>query len=113
MTPQELYRNGRLREAITALGEELRKSPLDVKRRTFLFELLCFAGEYGRAEKQLTVLADSRQDAAFRAMLRPPTAETCSRMKSIQRFATSGSHSLRFTNNSPMAKGVDVCALMV
>ena len=64
MTPQELYRNGRLREAITALGEELRKSPLDVKRRTFLFELLLFAGEYSRAEKQLDVLGGAGADAA-------------------------------------------------
>ena len=26
-------------------------------QRTFLFELLCFSGEYARAEKQLSVLA--------------------------------------------------------
>ena len=61
MTPTELYRNGKLAEAIKALGEELRSNPLDAKRRTFLFELLCFAGEYDRAEKQLDVLAN--QDA--------------------------------------------------
>jgi type VI secretion system protein ImpE len=58
MTPQELYRAGELGQAIKALGEELRSNPLDAKRRTFLFELLCFAGEYDRAEKQLDVLAD-------------------------------------------------------
>jgi type VI secretion system protein ImpE len=69
MTPQELYRNGRLREAITALGEELRKNPLDAKRRTFLFELLLFAGEYDRAEKQLEVLAGARADAAAGTLL--------------------------------------------
>jgi type VI secretion system protein ImpE len=64
MTPLELYRSGELREAIKALGEELRKTPLDAKRRTFLFELLCFAGEYDRAEKQLDVLAgQSPKDA--------------------------------------------------
>ena len=57
MTPQELYRAGELDQAITALGEELRSYPLDAKRRTFLFELLCFAGQYDRAEKQLDVLA--------------------------------------------------------
>ncbi len=60
MTPQELYQAGELDQAITALGEELRSYPLDAKRRTFLFELLCFAGQYDRAEKQLDVLA--RQD---------------------------------------------------
>lgn len=56
MTPQDLYRAGELEQAIKALGEELRSNPLDAKRRTFLFELLCFAGEYDRAEKQLDVL---------------------------------------------------------
>jgi type VI secretion system protein ImpE len=69
MTPQELYRNGRLREAITALGDELRKNPLDAKRRTFLFELLLFAGEYDRAEKQLEVLAGAGADAAAGTLL--------------------------------------------
>jgi type VI secretion system protein ImpE len=69
MTPQELYRNGRLREAITALGDELRKNPLDARRRTFLFELLLFAGEYDRAEKQLEVLAGAGADAAAGTLL--------------------------------------------
>jgi protein involved in temperature-dependent protein secretion len=44
MTPLELYRAGELREAIKALGEELRKTPLDAKRRTFLFELFVSRG---------------------------------------------------------------------
>jgi type VI secretion system protein ImpE len=44
MTPLELYRAGQLGQAIKALGEELRSFPLDVKRRNFLFGLLCFAG---------------------------------------------------------------------
>jgi type VI secretion system protein ImpE len=69
MTPQELYRTGRLREAITVLGEELRKTPLDVKRRTFLFELLLFAGEYDRAEKQLDVLTGVGADASAGTLL--------------------------------------------
>jgi type VI secretion system protein ImpE len=57
MTALELYRAGELSAAIKVLGDELRSNPLDAKRRTFLFELLCFAGEYDRAEKQLDVLA--------------------------------------------------------
>jgi type VI secretion system protein ImpE len=69
MTPQELYRDGRLREAITALGEEMRKNPLDARRRTFLFELLVFAGEYDRAEKQLEVLVGAGADAAAGTLL--------------------------------------------
>ncbi len=63
MTVQELFRAGKLNEAIQALGAEVRDRPSDVQRRTFLFELLCFAGEYSRAGKHLTVLADSSPDA--------------------------------------------------
>jgi type VI secretion system protein ImpE len=69
MDALSLYKAGQLREAIEALGDELKKQPLDTKRRTFLFELLCFAGEYDRAEKQLNVLSDSSPEAASGAML--------------------------------------------
>lgn len=69
MTPLALYREGKLREAIKALGEELRSNPLDAKRRTFLFELLLFAGEYDRAEKQLDLLAGAGAEAAAGTLL--------------------------------------------
>ena len=69
MTPTELFRAGRLQEAIEALGEEVRNNPLDAKRRTFLFELLCFAGDYDRAEKHLSILADNSQSAGMGALL--------------------------------------------
>jgi type VI secretion system protein ImpE len=59
MTAQELYKAGRLSEALTALSAEVRDNPSDAKRRTFLFELLCFAGEYARADKQLEVLGQA------------------------------------------------------
>jgi type VI secretion system protein ImpE len=65
----ELYRAGKLDEAIQTLGASLRDNPTDSQRRTFLFELLCFAGEYERAEKQLDALAQggtSAQLGAFR-----------------------------------------------
>jgi type VI secretion system protein ImpE len=63
MNPQELYRAGRLSDAIKALSAELRDNPTDVRRRTFLFELLCFAGEYERADKQLEVLSQAGPDS--------------------------------------------------
>lgn len=69
MDAAALYRAGQLTPAIEALGMELRKQPTDTKRRTFLFELLCFAGEYDRALKQLDILADSSKDAGAGAML--------------------------------------------
>jgi type VI secretion system protein ImpE len=69
MTPLALYREGKLREAIKALGEELKSNPLDAKRRTFLFELLLFSGEYDRAEKQLDLLAGANAEAAAGTLL--------------------------------------------
>jgi type VI secretion system protein ImpE len=58
VTPKELFKEGKVREAIQALTAYLRDRPSDAAQRTFLFELLCFAGEFTRAEKQLAVLAD-------------------------------------------------------
>ncbi len=69
MNPRELFRSGRLDEAIEALGVELRNDPADAQRRIFLFELLCFAGNYARAEKQLDVLAQRGADAAMGTLL--------------------------------------------
>jgi type VI secretion system protein ImpE len=69
MNAAELYKAGRPEEAIKALGDGLRDDPTDVRRRTFLFELLCFMGEYDRAEKQLDVLAQRGKDAEAGALL--------------------------------------------
>jgi type VI secretion system protein ImpE len=69
MKAQELFRAGKLDEAVQALSAELRDNPADAKRRTFLFELLCFSGEYQRAEKQLDVLASDGRAAEMGALL--------------------------------------------
>jgi len=69
MTSKQLFQSGKLDEAIAALGGELRDNPTDAQRRTFLFELLCFAGEYDRAEKHLNLLADQNQQAKMGAIL--------------------------------------------
>ena len=66
---RELYRDGKLDEAIEALGAEVRDNPSDAQRRTFLFELLCFAGKYDRAEKQLGVLAQGGKDAQMGTLI--------------------------------------------
>ena len=57
VTTRELFESGKLNQAIEALGAELREHPTDSQRRTFLFELLCFSGNWDRADKQLDVLA--------------------------------------------------------
>ena len=64
-----LYRAGKLDEAIQALGASLRDNPGDTRGRTFLFELLCFAGEYDRAEKHLDALAQGGKNAQLGALL--------------------------------------------
>lgn len=69
MSVQELFRAGKLQEAIQLLGTEVRDHPDDHQRRTFLFELLCFAGEFSRAEKHLTLLSDTTPDAEMGALL--------------------------------------------
>jgi type VI secretion system protein ImpE len=65
----QLLQAGRLKEAVQALNVELRNHPADTKRRTFLFELLCFSGEYDRAEKQLDLLAEAGPNSEMGALL--------------------------------------------
>lgn len=69
MNAQQLYQNGRLDEAIEVLSAVLRDDPTAVRQRTFLFELLCFAGDYDRAEKQLNFIAHSTPDAGVGSLV--------------------------------------------
>ena len=58
--PGELYKEGKLTDAVQAATEEVKQQPTDTDRRWLLCELLCFAGELARAEGQLETLV--RQD---------------------------------------------------
>jgi len=69
MTTKQLFDAGKVREAEKQLTAYLRDHPTDLGQRTFLFELLCFSGDYGRAEKQLTVLSQGSRDAELGAIL--------------------------------------------
>ena len=69
MTAQSLFQAGRLDDAIESLNGELRSNPTDAQRRTFLFELLCFAGNYDRAAKQLDILSQGSKQAAMGTLL--------------------------------------------
>lgn len=62
-TAKDLFEAGKLAEAIEALTGEVKSNPTDTSRRTFLFELLCFAGEWDRAEKQLDVIGHQSAQA--------------------------------------------------
>jgi type VI secretion system protein ImpE len=65
MTAQDLFKAGKLTEAISALTSQLRDNPADQRSRTFLFELLCFAGDYDRADKQLNILEQEGSKDSF------------------------------------------------
>jgi type VI secretion system protein ImpE len=65
MDAQQLFKAGKLTEAISALTAQLRDNPADLKSRTFLFELLCFNGDYDRAEKQLNILEEEGSKDSF------------------------------------------------
>lgn len=69
MNPQQLFQAGKLDEAIQALSAEVRDNPQDVKRRTFLFELLCFAGDLARAEKHLDLAAQGSHTSEMGGLL--------------------------------------------
>jgi type VI secretion system protein ImpE len=68
-TARQLFQAGQLNEALRALAAEVRDNPADARRRTFLFELLCFSGEYDRAEKHLNILADGNKQTEMGAIL--------------------------------------------
>jgi type VI secretion system protein ImpE len=54
---KELFDAGELQAAIDELTREVKAHPADAKRRVFLFELLSFAGDWDRAERQINVIA--------------------------------------------------------
>jgi type VI secretion system protein ImpE len=66
---KELFDAGQVREAAKEITNYLRDHPMDVAQRTFLFELLCFSGDYARAEKQLGVLAQGNADRELGAVM--------------------------------------------
>jgi type VI secretion system protein ImpE len=66
---KQLFEAGKVREAAQELTACVRERPTDVAARTFLFELLCFSGEYERAERQLNALARGSKDAEMGAII--------------------------------------------
>jgi type VI secretion system protein ImpE len=79
MNAREHYEAGDLKAAIAAQTEEVKKHPADSARRGFLSELLCFSGEWERADKQLDLLGTQDPQAMvgialFRHLLRAEQA---------------------------------------
>lgn len=56
MSASDLFKAGQLDEAIAAQIDEVKRNPGDHARRLFLFELLSFAGEWERAERQIAAI---------------------------------------------------------
>lgn len=62
MTAKELFDAGKLSAAIDQLNQDIKANPRDSRGRIFLFELLCFAGDFERAERQLGTIAQLSGD---------------------------------------------------
>ncbi len=56
MDASELFRAGKLQEAIAAQLAAVKASPADQAKRLFLFELLAFSGDLERARRQLDAM---------------------------------------------------------
>lgn len=62
---KELFDAGNLQAAIDELTSEVKANPTDSKKRIFLFELLAFAGDWDRAERQVKVIANQSMEAGL------------------------------------------------
>jgi len=67
MSAQEHFAAGRLAAAIEAQVQAVKSAPLDGGKRTFLFELLAFAGELDRADKQLAAIGAEASEKGWAA----------------------------------------------
>jgi len=87
MVAKELLAAGRLSETLELLNREVRTAPADLRKRTLLFEALCFIGDYERAGRQLDVIAqlDERSVAGAHLYLNVLAAE-----RSRQRLLSDG-----------------------
>jgi len=68
MNASELYKAGRLNEAIEAQVREVKASPADQSKRLFLFELLFFAGDLDRARRQIEAIIYDDRDLQLAVM---------------------------------------------
>jgi type VI secretion system protein ImpE len=63
MDAKELIRAGKLQEARIRLTEEVKASPSDASKRTLLFQVLAFCGEWDKADRHLDLLAERNPQA--------------------------------------------------
>ena len=65
MGAKELLDQHHLSAAISELNQDIKRHPTDARLRTFLFELLCFAGDYERAQRQLDVIGHQNEQVGI------------------------------------------------
>lgn len=65
LTAKVLLDAGELQAAIEELTHKVKANPTDVAQRIFLFELLLFAGDWDRAERQIDVIAHQSVEAGL------------------------------------------------
>src|SRR4051812_44308401 len=61
MTPEELLKQGKLDDCLTAVEKQIRANPADPKLRVLLFQVLAVMGQWDRAQTQLQVAAGMNQ----------------------------------------------------
>jgi type VI secretion system protein ImpE len=110
MGAKELFDAGNLSGAIEQLTQDVKSNPRELKSRIFLFELLCFAGEFQRAERQLDAIAQTSGDVkvemgaqAYRSALQ---AEMSRRA-----FLTSSKRTPKFFSEPPVYAALHIEAV--
>src|SRR5215213_5777000 len=65
ITAKEMLDAGKLQAAIDELTSRVKANPADTQQRISLFELLLFAGDWDRAERQVDVIAHQSMEAGL------------------------------------------------
>lgn len=69
MKAKEYFETGHLAEAIDAASAAVKANPMDMNARGFLCELLCFAGNFDRADMQLDAIGKMDAQAMMGVLL--------------------------------------------
>lgn len=94
MTAKELFRAGRLDDAIAAQVEAVKAAPTDLGLRTFLFELYAFSGDIERAERQLKFI----ESQSTELMLATGAFRQCLEAEQVRRKVFAGEGEPHFIN---------------
>jgi type VI secretion system protein ImpE len=91
MSAHELFKAGKLAEAVEAQTKEVKANPTDNGRRLFLFELLAFSGDLERAARQIDAVryGDLERDATVQRYRQLIDSETARRATFNDRMAVS------------------------